>query len=74
MAREPSLAALSHNDVADVEALRAMNNDTLGFMPMKVIEDYLRMGGGVGIRGETAFVAMPFTPFSDIMFGLSISA
>ena len=52
MVCEPSLAALSHNDVADVEALRAMNNDTLGFMPMKVIEDYLRMGGGVGIRGD----------------------
>ena len=52
MAREPSVAALSHNDVADVEALRAMNNETLGFMAMSVIEGYLRRGGGVGIRGD----------------------
>ena len=51
MAREPSVAALSHNDVADVEALRAMNNEALGFMAMSVMEGYLKKGGGLGIRG-----------------------
>ena len=52
MVPEPSVTALSPNDVSDVEALRAMNNKTLGFMAMSVIEGYLRKGGGVGIRGD----------------------
>ena len=51
MAQEP-LAMLSPHDVGDVEALRAANNETLGFMPMSVMADYLKRGGGVGIRGH----------------------
>ena len=51
MAHEP-LAVLSPDDVGDVEALRAANNETLGFMAMSVIGDYLKRGGGVGVRGD----------------------
>ena len=51
MAHEP-LAILSPDDVGDVEALRAANNETLGFMAMSVMGDYLKRGGGVGIWGE----------------------
>lgn len=52
MAYEQIVEALSVDDVDNVEALRAANNKTLGFMAMSVIEGYLNRGGGVGVRGE----------------------
>ena len=52
MSGEPRVEVLSPDDVAAVEALRAMNNETLGFMPLSVMEGYLKQGGGVGIRGD----------------------
>jgi len=50
MAHDLSVEALTANDLADVEALRATSNDTLGFMALSVMEGYLEKGGGVGIR------------------------
>lgn len=52
MKQEPLPAALSPDDADDVDALRAANNETLGFMAMPVIRYYLKRGGGVGIRGD----------------------
>ena len=51
MAHDLRVTALSPADLAEVEALRAMNNETLGFMAMSVMEGYLKKGGGLGIRG-----------------------
>ena len=51
MAHDLRVTALSPADLAEVEALRAMDNETLGFMAMSVMEGYLKKGGGLGIRG-----------------------
>ena len=51
MTNDLHVTALSPADLAEVEALRAMNNETLGFMAMSVMEGYLKKGGGLGIRG-----------------------
>lgn len=49
--------SLSSLDLDAVEALRAENNDTVGFLPKPVMEDYLQQGGGLGIRDGNHLIA-----------------
>ena len=48
---------LSPGDLDAIEALRAANNETLGFLPKQVIKDYLGHNGGFGIRGGDGVTA-----------------
>ena len=52
-----SVVALSVNDLDAVEALRARNNETLGFLAKSVMADYLRQGGGLGVRDVDGLIA-----------------
>ena len=53
----PSIVDLSVDDFDAVEVLRAQNNETLGFLPRSVMEEYLRKGGGIGLRGTDSLLA-----------------
>ena len=57
MTRESSIVQLSPKDLDAIEALRAANNETLGFLPKPVMTDYLRQGSGLGVRGSSGLVA-----------------
>lgn len=48
---------LSSSDVDAVEALRAENNDTVGFLARPVVADYIELDCGLGIRGSRGLVA-----------------
>ena len=54
--RVVSIVPLSLDDLDTVEALRAQNNEKLGFLPKSVMEDYLGQGCGVGARTVNALV------------------
>ena len=54
---EAIVVQLSPGDVDAIEELRAENNETLGFLPKPVMEEYLRRGGGLGVRGANGIVA-----------------
>ena len=53
----PPIVDLSVDDLDAVEALRAQNNETLGFMRRSVLDDYLRQGGGIGLRSADRLLA-----------------